>query len=82
MFAVQNIFTDKKKEMEAYNACDSNRTFRKLSLKELTRLQEKKIRKELPPDPKDFIPDKQITMFQDFGPMGWKYFTDQLFQNN
>lgn len=37
LFAVQNIFTDKKKEMEAYNACDdNNKTFRKLSLKELS----------------------------------------------
>ena len=41
----------------------------------------KDFKKVDPPNPKDNITDEEIEMFQQFGCVGWKYFSDNLFQS-
>ena len=71
--------------MEAYKVLKPDqKPCRKLSAKEspLTLKEAMELERRLPPDPRDDIPLEEIEMFRDFGPLGWHFFQDQLFQNN
>lgn len=85
LFAGENIFIRRKKAMEAYKVLkEDQKACRKLSAREspLSLKETMELEARLPPDPRDDIPQDEIEMFQEFGPLGWFYFQDQLFQNN
>ena len=73
---VENVFDGKRNHLEAQKELRA-KVMRKLSKKEdLSPIKKLKIKKRLPPDNKDDIPEQEVDTFAEFGTIGWKFVSE------